>query len=185
MLILISTPVSIYWSVNFKGPNTDTTPSPFILSPGTEPTKLVTIQQDLDLPMYLTTEPQVPGTSHVVIVPVPMGTMPQDPDHTLDPYPSCPVESPQTIHSFLDELCDTITNHSDLHDLAISSGIPISKVDKAITDNPGNIENCVNQVIFIWWRSSNVLLVLRLTSCRMALKIDLLFSGGYWLKIEL
>ena len=56
---------------------------------------------------------------------------------------------PKTIHSFLDELCDTITNHSDLHDLAISSGIPTSKVYKAITDNPGNIENCVHQVIFI------------------------------------
>ena len=62
---------------------------------------------------------------------------------------------PKTICSFLDELCDTITNHSDLHDLTISSGIPTSKVYKAITDNPGNIENCVHQVIFIWWGSSN------------------------------
>ena len=58
---------------------------------------------------------------------------------------------PQTIRSFLDEVSDTITNHSDLHDLALATGIPISKVDKAITDNPGSIENCVNQVIFIWW----------------------------------
>ena len=63
---------------------------------------------------------------------------------------------PQTIHSFLDKLCDTITNHPDLHDLAIASGSTISKVDKAITDSPGNIDNCVNQVIFIWWGSSNV-----------------------------
>ena len=61
----------------------------------------------------------------------------------------------KTICSFLDELCDTITNHSDLHDLAISSGISTSKVYKAITDNPGSIENCVHQVIFIWLGSSN------------------------------
>ena len=39
--------------------------------------------------------------------------------------------------------------------LHIATGIPISKVDKSITDNPGSIENCVNQVIFIWWGSSN------------------------------
>ena len=31
--------------------------------------------------------PQVPSASHVVVVPVPMDTMHQDPDHTLDPYP--------------------------------------------------------------------------------------------------
>ena len=90
MLILISTPVSIYWSVSFEGQNADTPPSQDILSLGTEPTKLATIQQDLDLPMFLTTEPpdhpQVPSASHVVVVPVPMGTMYQDPDHTLDPY---------------------------------------------------------------------------------------------------
>ena len=91
MLILISTPVSIYWSVSFEGQNADTPPSQDILSPGTEPTKLATIQQDLDLPMFLTTEPQdppqVPSASHVVVVLVPMGTMHQDLDHTLDPYP--------------------------------------------------------------------------------------------------
>ena len=51
---------------------------------------------------------------------------------------------PKTIHSFLNEVCDTITYHSDLHDLALASGIPISKFNKAITDNPGNIRNCVN-----------------------------------------
>ena len=91
MLILISTPVSIYWSMNFKGQNADTPPSQDILSPGTEHTKLATIQQDLDLPMFLITEPQdhpqVPSASHVVVVPVPMGTMHQDPDHILDAYP--------------------------------------------------------------------------------------------------
>ena len=81
-----------------------------------------------------------PGASHAVVVPVPLGTMPQDPDHTLDYIPSpkldsCLVNPPQTIHSFLTEVCDTITNHSDLHDLALASAIPISKVDKAITDN--------------------------------------------------
>ena len=75
MLILISTSVSIYWSVSFEGQNADTPPSQAILSPGTEPTKIATIQQDLDLPMFLTTEPQdhpqVPGDSHAVVVPVP------------------------------------------------------------------------------------------------------------------
>ena len=55
-------------------------------------------------------------------------------------------------------MSDTITDHSDLHDLALATGIPISKVDKAITDNPRCIENCVNQVIFIWWGSSNATL---------------------------
>ena len=91
MLILISTTVSIYWSGSFKCQNADTPPSHAILYPGTEPTKLATIQQDLDLSMFLTTElqdhPQVPDASHAVVVPVLMGTMPQDPDHTLDPYP--------------------------------------------------------------------------------------------------
>ena len=91
MLIFISTPVSIYWSMSFKGQNADTPPSHTILSPGTGPIRLATIQQDLDLPMFLTTEPQdhpqVPGAYHAVVVPVPMGTMPQDPDHTLDLYP--------------------------------------------------------------------------------------------------
>ena len=40
--------------------------------------------------MFLTTEPQdhpqALGTPHAVIVLVPLVTMPQDPDHTLDPY---------------------------------------------------------------------------------------------------
>ena len=77
--------------MSFEGQNADIPPSHTILSPGTESTRLATIQQDLDLPMFLTTEPQdhpqVPGASSVVVVPVQMGTMHQDPDHTLDLYP--------------------------------------------------------------------------------------------------
>ena len=89
--------------MSFKGQNADTPPSYAILSPGTEPTKLVTIHQDLDLAMFLTTEPQdhpqVPGASHAVVMPVPVGTMPQYSDHILDPIPfprlgSCLAESP-------------------------------------------------------------------------------------------
>ena len=55
MLILISTPVSIYWSMSFEGQNADTPPSHAIPSTGTEPTKLATIQQDLELPVFLAT----------------------------------------------------------------------------------------------------------------------------------
>ena len=148
MLILISTPVSIYWSGSFKDQNADTPPSHAILFPGTEPTRLATIQQDLDLPMFLTTEPQdhpqVLGASPVVGSASTNGyhaSRSRSHSRSISLPPSWTLVQqnlPQTISSFLTEVCDTITNHSGLHDLALASGIPISKVDKAITDNPGS-----------------------------------------------
>ena len=154
---MISTPVSIYWSVSFKGQNADTSPSQAILSSGTEPTKIATIQQDLDLPMFLTTEPQdhphVPCSGSASTNGY-HASRSRSHSRSLSLPPNWALgwrHLPQTICSFLDEVSYTITNHSDLHDLALAIDIPISKVDKAITDNPGSIENCGNQVIFMWW----------------------------------
>ena len=58
---------------------------------------------------------------------------------------------PYTIHLFLDEICENITNHSDFHDLAIECDIPVSKFDRAIADHPVNIRDSVIHVLFDWW----------------------------------
>ena len=58
---------------------------------------------------------------------------------------------PYTIHLFLDEICENITNLSDFHNLAIECDIPVSKVDRAIADHPANIKDSVIHVLFDWW----------------------------------